>query len=485
MTKKEYKALLEEWEEQFFLEDAPEIINERETEIPYICQYIFHQQKIISKKETDFDYLPYMMFTGGSIPMQNEDGTDRNELTRSYVQNLIGAQDLMNIAGQGIAYEIENTIAHKFIADIDTIDLTQTSAWRNVQQANVLLYRSKRTNSDEPLPPPTLIQRGEIPSIIPHTFTEASRSMQSIMGAMDAMGMQRNNVSGEAMDTGAMQSSRSSSPQWQGYITGLNHVATILTSEFPKRYQDARVIPIINRQGVAEDQIINTDNHPESVSMNYNPRDFKISITVGVNTEVHKRISVNQFIQMTKTGPEFSEFVNTKCLPEFVDNLDLRHIDIIKQKAEEFMEEKAMQKQAMAQQQPIDPVKATMMIEQQKLQQKDRELQTTTALKASEIELKNRQIDLDTAQLLIDAENDQQENLAKSEKAQSENVRSHALLAIELSKHQREKKSDIHDRVERVLLHRDDMNHKNREMDLEHKKLEASKKPSVEVAVVD
>lgn len=477
MPYKRYMEALEAWEEAGYMELPPVIVQERMSTKETICKYVFNDNNVVSYEETDYKYLPLFKFQGSSVSLQDPDGSNKREMIRSYVHNLKGPQRLKNVAGQQVAAEIENTVAHKFMFDMESVDLTQMDQLRNVQIQDVILYRSRRDgNSDEPLQPPREVVRPPIPEIIPGTFSETSRTMQLIMGSFDQLGMQRSNASGEALDSGAMQSARGSNPYLKGYINGLNRACTIYLDLMPKIMTTPRSLPIMTADGKRSAQIINDDQNPDSIYMDFDPSMFNIEISAGVNTEVSKRISLNQMITMSKVSPAFNKFITEDCLEEFIDNMDVRNKDSMKTKAAAFMQ-KMKQMEAQAAQKPhIDPVEAKLKIDAAKLKIQDKKIQTNAALDAGKLELGNRQADIDFMELLMKSKSNEVEQAVKLQSAQSEDIRSEALLAIEVSKHQAEEKRDKFDRVERALVHHDKLNHEKKKhqdsIKLEHRKLQ-------------
>lgn len=499
MNKKQYlkemKRLeqLEEMFDEFII--MPTIEEERESYDDEVVCYLLNENKIIKKEVTDFKYLPLVKFMGGKVNIQDPDGTNKKIVGRSLVHHLEGQQRLLNTSMQQIGYEIENTMAHKIIMPIESVDLTQTKQLINPQEANVILYNSHREgNSDNPLPPPIIVQRPPVPSIIENAFIQAPMMMQSIMGGMDQMGMQRNNVSGEAMDAGAMQSSRYASPWQDGYIVSLNQVCNIYMDLIPKFFDTPRSIPFMGIDGKRDFKVINDDKNPDSVYMDFDSESFNIEISAGVNAEVAKRISVNQMITMAKMGGWFDEFIVTKCLPEFVANLDVRHQKAFMKKAEEFMaekqEEKKQQKEQMMKNPPIDPARAQIALKQAelhqktqvdeiKLQQEQQKIDIDSLLKSAEIKQKDTEIQLDMIKTLMSTEADKAAAMASIQKADAENMRSNVDMAIQISKHQEEVKADKLDRWSEVLKHKDKHGHKVKEhedkMALEEKKVNAGK----------
>lgn len=461
ILKSEYKKALLEWDKQGNMEQAPVVVQERKDGVETtICKYTLNDNKIVCYEETDYKYFPLFRFRC-SVAMSDDTGSNKHDMNKSYVHNLVGQQKLKNTAMQGVAFEIINTMPHKFIMELDTIEETQMDALIDNQIPSVVIWKSKRkgmNSNDEPLPAPQIIARPPVPQIIPTTIDQTSMSMMRIMGAMD-QNVQRNNVSGEAMDAGAIKSSKGSNPWWQAYIQGMNHAGTIFMDMIPKTLKTPTTIPIINLQGKKSFVSINDKSNPDSVMMNFKPTDFNIEISAGVNAEVMKRVSLNQMITMSKVSPNFAAFIDQKCMPEFIDNLDVRNKDTMVIKGEEWQEQMVEKAKKEAENKPMDPVQATMQIENAKLQQKQQELQVNTAIKGAEIDQKNRDTDIEFMKILSEIKSSQLEAAAKQDRAHSENVRSTVDLALGMVKHKNDARENHMSRAHEARMKSKDQDH--------------------------
>lgn len=487
ITKKSYKRLLELWSQpgSGFIEQPPQKLDERTTEIEYICRYLLCEKKIISYEETDFKYLPLVFFDGSSARLEDVGGSNKRQMTRPYPYHLKSTQQLKNAAGQALAYELESTIAHKVMMAIESVDMTQLDQLRNFQIPDVLLYKSILDGgNNEQLPSPQMIQRGQVPQIIPQTFYETSRTMQNILGSYDSqMGIQGNQLSGEAIKQSALQSAGMVAPYLRGYINGLNRIAQIILDLIPKYYKTPRTIPILTREGKKEYQVINNKQNPDSIFMNYHPDMLNVSVEAGVNAEVQKQIALDQLMMMCKVSPPFAQFMNEEGMGIFLDNIDIRGVDNLRMKADEWMQNQKKQQQENPKPSPQEMAMQLKMAElqqksqqaqaelqqksmqaQAELQQKSMQVQQETALDAAKVEVANRKIDIDFMELLSKIKNEEITNQVKIQQSESEDVRSAALLAIELSKHQMEKEDSKHAKIERVLKHKDEMKLKKSEL---------------------
>lgn len=441
----------------------PEIVYSRETTLEVIMCYKFSGAKMLEVYETDYRYLPLVFFDGSSVMLEATDGGDMHQMTRPYTHHLKGIQQLKNIAGQAIAYDMENMIAHKFMAHVDNIDPLYMDAWRNPQIPATLLYKTTSEGSDQEVPPPIQLTRPEIPSIVPQTFMDASKTMQEILGNYDQMmGTNSRDVSGKAVMQTAMQTAQGIAPYLQGYIDGLNRIGMIVLDLIPKYYKTPRTIPVIKADGKKGYQVINPKaKNPNAVFMDYDPRKLNISIKAGVNSEIQKQMALDQIVNLCKASPVFAQFINEEGLEILLDNLDIRNVDMLKLSAGEFMQ-KVKQMQAEAAKKPqLDP----MQIKMQEIQMKGQLGQMDNAIEQEKLKLDNRELDLKTADLMIKATSAQSETETKSAQTKAQNIRSF----VDLADHHESSKEKHFGRIERALMHKDKIH-------LEHKKLHSSEK---------
>ncbi len=121
ILKKHYDKFMELWNEQGFIEQAPIIIEERDSVIESIDRYWICEDKILKHEKTFYKYLPLVFVDGNSVIIKrNTDGASE-QMTRPFVYQAKGIQRLKNFAGQTVASEIENMVEHKFIVAVESI----------------------------------------------------------------------------------------------------------------------------------------------------------------------------------------------------------------------------------------------------------------------------------------------------------------------------------------------------------------------------
>jgi len=350
VTEKAYKKFLQEWEDGGHIQQPPIPVGEpRITMIETICRYRFCETKVLEYVETDFKFLPIVFVDGNSI-MITKSGSSA-QMTRPYVYHAQGLQRLKNYAGQSLANELENTIQHKFIVAIESIPEDYQTAYQNVQKADTLIYNHflDARNPDVQLPPPREVNRTPIPPEIPNTFRMSDEMTQVILGSYDgAAGVAKDNFSGIAFARSAIQSNNASMPYIVGYIKGLNRVAQIVVDLIPKYYRTPRTLPIVLPDGKRSHMEINKKG---SIYMNYDPNSLEVKVEAGVNFAMQKEIALNAIISLMQASPLFSQFINEQGLQVLLDNIDIRGIEGLKEKAMEFEKQLAQQRQQMQQSQ--------------------------------------------------------------------------------------------------------------------------------------
>jgi len=371
VTEKDYKKFLEQWEMQGRIEQPPIPVGQpRWTVLETICRYRFCETKVLEYVETDFKYLPLVFIDGNSMVITKSGSS--TQMTRPYVYHAKGLQRLKNYAGQSLANELENTIQHKFVVALESIPEDYQTAYQDVQKADTLVYNHflDARNPDITLPPPREINRTPIPPEIPNTFRMSDEMTQVILGSYDgAAGIAKDNLSGIAFARSAIQSNNASMPYIIGYIKGLNRIAQIVVDLIPKYYRTPRTLPIIKPDGKHDFVEINKKG---SIYMNYDPNHLEIKVEAGVNFAMQKEIALNTIVTLMQASPLFAQFINEQGLQVILDNIDIRGIEGLKEKAMKFerqLEEQRMQAQ-QAQQQQMQAQQMQMQQDAQLAQQK-------------------------------------------------------------------------------------------------------------------
>lgn len=445
ITEKEYEKFLEEWHESGVIEQPPVPVKKRRTLIEKIMRYRFCESMLLDVVETNYKYLPLVFVDGNSVNMK--DGGSYTQMTRPYVYHAMGIQRLKNLAGQSLGNELENTIQHKFVVALESIPTDYQTAYQNVQKADTLIYNHflDTNNPNIILPPPREIVRTPIPPQISETFRMSDDMTQFILGSYDgAAGQNNGQMSGIAFARSAIQSNNASVPYIVGYIKGLNRVAQMIVDLIPKYYRTPRSLPVLLPDGKREYFEINKKG---SLYMNYDPNSLQVKVETGVNFAMQKEIALQTIISLSQASQAFSQFFNQYGLPVLLDNIDIRGIEDLKEKAQEFQQQ-VQQQQQMAQKQQMQQMQMQAQQQAMSLQQAQKELQSPTQEQIEVMAIKERS-QIDSANLSIkerDSEtkflevmskirNADVENEIKLAEVDAENTRTAVEHALNVSKH--------------------------------------------------
>lgn len=361
---KNFHEYIEEWKQEHPIEQPPIIVGEpRMTVLENICRYRFCESQVLEYVETDFKHLPLVFVDGNSVNITESGST--GQMTRPYVYHAKGIQRLKNYAGQSLANELENTIQHKFIVAIESIPEDYQTAYQNVQKADTLVYNHflDSRSPDVQLPPPREVNRTPIPPEISQTFRMSDEITQVILGSYDgAAGQNQQNMSGIAFARSALQSNNASMPYVVGYIKALNRVAQIVLDLIPKYYRTPRSLPIMLPDGKRSHIEINKKG---SIFMNYDPNTLEVKVETGVNFAMQKEIALNTITSLMQASPIFGQFMNEHGLQILLDNIEIRGIEGLKEKAAKFEQEMAEQRQQAQQAQAQESQAQAQQMQQQ------------------------------------------------------------------------------------------------------------------------
>lgn len=442
IIKKHYDRFLELWNKQGFIEQAPIIVEERDTVVETIDRYMICEDKVLSHEETTYKYLPLVFIDGNSVIIRDSEDGASSQMTRPFVYHAKGVQQLKNFSGQTVAAEIENMVQHKFMVAVESIPEDYADAYKNVQQASTLVYNAfYKDNPEVPLPPPREVQRTPTPDIVQMTFMGTDQVTQTILGTYDSiLGTNDKQISGVAIQQGAMQSNAAAIPYLQGYIKGVNRIAQIITDLIPKFYITPRSLPIKHSDGKRDYQIINHKDNPESIDLNYNPNSLQIKVEAGVSSAVQKQVALEQIIKMMQSSQLFAEFINTMGLETILDNMDIRGIEGLKAEAVLFMQQLQQQKEQQAQQgnpeetAMREQTEAIKEIETAKVQQQELKTQGELAIQAAKVANEKQLTDIKWAQVLAQLRQGDTKLAIEQEKVDAENARSAVEQVVNFAK---------------------------------------------------
>lgn len=450
ILKKHYPQLVEIWNEKGLPEQVPQVVNERKTEIETIYLYEFCENKVFKVTPTSYSMLPIVFIDGNSVELRQGANGRLEQFTRPYLYHAKGVQKLKNFAGQTMAAEIENMVQQKWVAAKEGIPPEYEGAYENPQEYQTMVYNAfSDRDPDKPIPPPREVQRVPPPAIVESIFMGMDAVTQSVLGSYDAQqgNINGKELSGKAIQAGAMQSDSAAKPYMMGYVCGLNRVAQIVLNLIPKYYVSPRSVPIIKANGQRDFVYINDRSNKDSPSMKYEPHSLQVKVGMGVNSAVQKQIALDYLVRLMGASELFAEFINSEGLESLLDNIDIRGVDRLKVKAGEFMEQRKKAMEASANQQsPEDKLLETQLqIENNKTEQKAQEAQLKHGVSMSELAIKQEKVDQEWYDIISKIDEREAKQALEAAKIDAENARTIIDASQELMSDSVDYNIDIYD----------------------------------------
>jgi Phage P22-like portal protein len=454
MTVDEYEKMLEEWNNGIGMMIAPPGVvgKSRKAESTKIARSIFIENEVLEYAETDYRYLPYVFFSGNSVLLRDAGNGSASQLTLSYFHHAESIQRLKNFAGVQLANELENMVQHKWMASLEAIPPEYKDAYIDVQKASVLIYNQYKDNDPNiPLNPPQAIPRVPAPPELMTTFSMSDDVTQHILGSYNAaLGINDNELSGIAIQEGAMQSNATIAPYLNGYICGLNQVALIVLDLIPKYWTQPRKVPIINMRGKHSHEVINM---PGKLQMDFDPDALHVKLEAGVNFEIQKSRSLKVLEGLMRVSPKMAEYLgNTEeGLETLLNCLDLPGIDVLKDGVGKFIKQQEQKEQQMQQiSMQMNPVAAKLKEIESKdrqammtHQQKEQEMIVNSQLKAAGLSIEKEKADDERLKTFAEIGEIIANPMLEAEKISAQNARTAVDAAISEASHHHSKAMDI------------------------------------------
>ncbi len=397
LTEKNYEKLEAYWSKEQVFTQIPKVIGKpRVTDITSIINYKFLEDQMIERTETDYTYLPLVFFDGNSINLVKGTSNNTYQMTRPYIYNAKGIQEMVNFAGQTICNSMENLVQHKFIVMKEAIpqEKDYLEALTNIQRANTIVVNAYSENDPtKAIPTPIReVMNVPLPPEVTATFQGSTPILQEILGSFASnLGKNDNDLSGKAVIESTTVGNAAAMPYIVGYLAGLTQVENIEVDLMPKYIVGERTIGVVDKAGKRSYAEVNNGK----IDINYDERAIKVNVEAGVNFQVQKNEAMQQILGLMQASEEFAAFMNDDgSLPILLDNLQIYGADRLQEAAEQWVQKKGqMQQQAQEQQQQAmmqDPRMIKAQAEMQKVQ-----------LQAQQNQIENQ---LDMAKLQIEKE---------------------------------------------------------------------------------
>lgn len=466
MEQSKYKKFVEEWIASGRIEQPPALIGEpRDTYETRICRYTIIETQVIAYEETSFNQPNFIFVDGDSVVIKDGDKSTMQQFTKPYIYHAFGLQRLTNLSGQAIANDFESMVMHKFMVAEESLPTQPDyiNAYTDVQKAQTLVYKAFMDNDpNKAIPPPREVARVGLPQEVIATFNNCMQMLQNILGSYDAsLGINDNQLSGVAIVEGATQSNAAAMPYIVNYMLALTQAANVMLHLFPKYYVTPRTIPIVLKNGEHAYQEINSPYG--GLKFDYDPNLLQVNVEAGVSFAIAKNQALQQVTALMNSSELFAEFINTQGLDVLLDNMEFKGVDVVKDRAKQFMEQK--QQQAAQQAQQPNPAMMEMQIKQQnaqtaqfKAQSEAQKNQTQALQNEAEMQLKAEEIKVQQ----MKANNEKFSTMAKIGetrqtlnaamiRAAAEEDKTQSEMAISLSEHQLRRDDQEHRHTKDLL----------------------------------
>lgn len=420
----DYEKLLDYWKKSGHPAQAPKVISGRKTTITTIVRYRLIEDRVLKYEKTDYDYFPLIFVDGNSQMLRMNDQGELQQMTRPYVYHAFDTQRTKNFAGQTWLNTLENMCQSKWIVPKEGVPPEYAEAYKKPQLPNVIIYNAYQKNDpNRPLPPPREVQQQPVPPEVMQSFNAMDSMVQQILGSYDSsLGINDNQLSGIAVVESATQSNAAAMPYIAGFSQAFGQLVTLFVSLIPKYMVYPQTVQVVNEFGKKDYANINQEG---GLKLNYQKHHLNVTVKVGATFEIQQQRTLDQIIKMSQSSPIFNQFINGECLPEILDNMNLRNIDVYKAKAEKFIQQMQKQQQ-MAAKQP-NPEMMKYQLEMQKLQmqgqkqQQDyQQSQVENQFKAAEIQQSEAASQNDRMHILMDAAKSNADRELQHEKHQTE-----------------------------------------------------------------
>lgn len=444
ITLSEYNELLKWWDDQGILSMPPVIKNKRETVVTKVYRYHIIESGVIKKEETNYSTLPIVFVDGNSVWTRRGINTSVEQFTKPYIMQAIGMQKMKNFAMQRLAGELQDIGPAKVVASLEGIDDDYLDGYINPQKSGTLLYREYLDGDpNKRLTPPRVEQRPQIPPIIGETMVGSDAQIQNILGSFDASmaKMAESEMSGVAYQEMATMSNAASMPYLNNYLKALQCACQIYVDLMPYYYDTPRTMSIISSDGTNSFVEINSENGP---SIDYEPNALKVFIEAGPSFSVLQNRALNQIISLSRAIPSFGEFINQAGTDLVLDNVDIRNVEELRERAKTWMQEQKAQAQAAsqaAQNQPKIEQQAMQIAAQQvqaehhaamsKIQQQAAAEEAKAIVNERQMMLESQKIQLEALKILAEIKNSQAKIGIEEQKAIDNRVTKIADIILE------------------------------------------------------
>lgn len=345
-------------EDLYTLEAAPDVLKEEMRDVVKIKCVHACENKILREEDTPFIYLPWVFVDGNSKLIANGSSGGYKQVTFPRMYHALGSQKLLDFCMQTAGNEIENMVMTKFKMPIESLpdDERYIKAYTSPQQASLYVYKSQNDKMPEkPLAGPQEVQRTPTPPIVMDTWQMCLQLLQQTGGTYDMQQQLDARTSGSAILQGNLGKGQAGETYHRNFRVALTRIAEIVVSLMPIYYDTPRQLPIRNMDNDRIYKSVNDKSNPDSVMLDFTPEALKIVIEAGPSVSAQRQMAIQQLTAGVEVLPKFGQFFQDECGDIFINQLDLKEKNMIKERWKKWNEQNEQQAQEMAEmQQQLD-----------------------------------------------------------------------------------------------------------------------------------
>lgn len=393
MSKEEFEDLILSWNN---FEPKPEIIEERKVNDFDIVRYVIFDKKIIKKEKVNYPGLPYFFVDGNSSYVYDEGGSRKQQVTKSYIANAVGAQKLLNSSAQCVADHLQNLMRSKFLIEKRTI--VNPKEWKNIQVVSHLQWDSKDKDGSLLPKPEPIVQPDLHPSIM-GTLTGMQSIMQNSLGTYDTSRIAKTELSGIAIEKGATQGNAVSAPYPNNYMLTLNDVSDFIVKLIPIFNGSQSMLPTLDKEGNFNFEKVNQklDDGTSDLSypvLKYGENDLRVSVKADYSFELQKDKSLKMMTTLAQHVPRFAKLLGSnKGMKAMLSNIDIRKIETLEEALEEEIAQESQQNTPSPEQIALSVKQKELQLKEQELMLKKQNMQINATVKEKEINMREKELE--------------------------------------------------------------------------------------------
>lgn len=295
---------------------VPQILEERETQVPRIMWYKINGIEILDETEVFGSHIPIIPVLGDEIFINGK------RTLESIIRNAKDPQRMYNYWVTSATETIALAPRAPFIGAEGQFEGYEQD-WRmaNVRSQAFLQYKKVVSDSGQVLPPPQRNTFEPPVQAITQALQISAEDLKATTGIYDAeLGNRSQEQSGVALQRRVNQSNLSNMHYGDNFKRSLRHAGRILIEMIPFVYDSAQAVRVLGADGeqkiVKINEIFMKQGQPTIYDLNRG--EYDVTVDTGPSHQTKRQEAVADMIDLTKNYPQLMQF----CGDLLVKNMD-------------------------------------------------------------------------------------------------------------------------------------------------------------------